>query len=235
MKAGSHYEMVSKILSWNINGVKEKFDNEELTKWFKTFDILIITETHFSIRVKSPKHLIFVGRSKTNQSSAGKTIHGVTIYKNVEKEFQLDIVTDELIDGVVVRLKDSNLIIAGTYIPPMNSTYFSDRSFDNLHMLNDCFHDRQLVILGDPNARISTPKSSKKNNVYSTNPDLIMSTSGRRLTNLYENSDLDIVNGLHYKDKVFESGYTCFRGNCKPQNDLAVTNCMDKVADFQIL
>ena len=29
-------------------------------------------------------------------------------------------------------------------------------------MLNDCFHDRQLVVLGDPNARISTPKSSKK-------------------------------------------------------------------------
>ena len=44
-----------------------------------------------------------------------------------------------------------------------------------------------------------------------------------------------IVNDLHYKNRVFDSKYTCYRGEFRSQNDVAITNCIDNVEEFNIL
>ena len=164
-----------------MNGVKEKFSNEYTLKFLQKFDILVITETHFNIRVKCPAGFTLVGRSPKIQSSAGKGIHGVAVFKNINKNFILDIITTEFIDSVVFRVRDSELILAAMYIPPSNSQYFSDKYFNNFRMLCDFFSNKQLVILGDLNARTSTPLLTNNNEYYATNPDTIVNANGRRV------------------------------------------------------
>ena len=148
--------MVLNVLTWNINGVKEKFSNEHVILLLQKFDIVVI-ETQFNIRVKCANGFSLVGRSHKIQSSASKGIHSVAVFKNNNGDFQLDIVTTELIDSVVFRLRNSDLIFAAMYIPPSNSQYFSVNYFNNLRMLYDFFHNKPLVIIGDLNSGTSTP------------------------------------------------------------------------------
>ena len=148
----------------NINGVKEKFSNEHILSFLKKFDILVIIETQFNIRVKCPTGFSLVGRSSKIHSIAEKGLYGVAVFKNNNEDFQLDIVTVELIDSVIFRVRDSDLILAAMYIPPPNSQYFSVSYFNNLRMLGDFFRNKQLIILGDLNACFSTPLN--RNRVY---------------------------------------------------------------------
>ena len=47
-----------KICSWNINGVKNKFTNDDVHKFLAEYDVLCISESHFDIRSKCPKILL---------------------------------------------------------------------------------------------------------------------------------------------------------------------------------
>ena len=60
------------------------------------------------------------------------------------------------------------------YIPPSNSQYFSNNYFNNLRMLYDFFHNKQLVILGDLNSRTSTPLFASRHEWYTENPDTVI-------------------------------------------------------------
>ena len=117
--------MVLNILSWNINGVKEKVSNEHILSFLKEMDVLVIIERQFNIRVKCPTGFSLVGRSSKIHSIAGNGIHGVAVFKNNNGDFQLDTVTVELIDSVIFRVRDSDVILTAMYIPPSNSHYFS--------------------------------------------------------------------------------------------------------------
>ena len=67
--AGSYDHRSSfNIISWNINGVKEKFNIDQVTSLFENIDIVIIGETHFGIRTKCPIGFEIVGRSTVVES-----------------------------------------------------------------------------------------------------------------------------------------------------------------------
>ena len=56
--------MQIKILSWNINGVKNKLQNDDVKDLINQYDILILSETHFSQRIKCPDDFTFICRSE---------------------------------------------------------------------------------------------------------------------------------------------------------------------------
>ena len=64
---------------WNINGVKDKFSLDDTNNIFKRFDIIIIAETHFKIRVRCPVKFHLIGKSKCVESR--KARGGVAVYK----------------------------------------------------------------------------------------------------------------------------------------------------------
>ena len=103
------------ILSWNINGVKQKFANTEVVDVFRDHDILIVTESHFDIRVTCPDGFMLCGRSKVVE--AKKPRGGVAVYRNIRSGIDIDILNDAFRDTVVFRIRDTKLVIAAMYIP----------------------------------------------------------------------------------------------------------------------
>ena len=122
-----------KILTWNLNGVKAKFLNENIQKIFSTFDIVIINETHFGVRARCPDGFLLVGGSSKLNSKVHRG--GVAIYKNLSCNFPLELVYDGLKDCVICGVPNSDFILAGIYIPPYNSIYFDDMYFTNLDII----------------------------------------------------------------------------------------------------
>ena len=101
----------------------------------------MINETHFNIRSKCPLGFYLVGRSNKINSIAGKGIHGVAVFKNDTRNFQLDVVTTDVTDSVLFRVRDSDMIFAAMYIPPSNSQYYSVDYLHNLRLITNFFHD----------------------------------------------------------------------------------------------
>ena len=82
------------VLVWNINGVKEKFENDTVKNLFHVYDILIIMETHFMKRHKCPENFKLVSRSTPLSFSYGRG--GVAVYT---KKY-LEIITKQKIKHV---------------------------------------------------------------------------------------------------------------------------------------
>lgn len=201
-----------------MNGVKTKFLNNDVKNLFKNFDILIITETHYGIRSRCPEDFLFVCRSKEIKSK--KPRGGVAFYINKKCNFSLETLCDSLRECTVVQVKDSNLIIAGIYIPPSNSPYFDKCSFSNLELIYEKYKSSHLIIAGDMNTRIGTPIYDNEMIDHTKNPDEVINENGRKLLNwIRSTQSMIILNGLVYNSKNFESKFTYFRGKVCSQND----------------
>ena len=70
-----------------MNGVKEKFKTEEVSKLMDKMDLIIIMETHFGIRTRCPEGFEIICRSKEVESK--RPGGGVALYK--KKTFTMQI------------------------------------------------------------------------------------------------------------------------------------------------
>ena len=105
----------------------------------------------------------------------------------------------------------------------------------NLEIIYKNFKSYQLIFTGDLNCRIGTP-SYNMNLKYSSNPDPSKNTNGLRLLRwLTDRNAIYIVNGLNWKDKMFESKFSFYRGNLCSRNDLVLTNNPNLISSFKIL
>ena len=54
------------ILFWNINGVANKFKTNDVIGIFNKghYDVIVMIETHFNIRIRCPPQYNFVAKSK---------------------------------------------------------------------------------------------------------------------------------------------------------------------------
>ena len=67
------------MCSWNINGVHNKFKTPDVKKIFQSYDIIIISETHFGVRLRCPEDFICIDRSEpiaSKQPRGGVAVHG---------------------------------------------------------------------------------------------------------------------------------------------------------------
>ena len=62
-------------------------------------------------------------------------------------------------------------MFAAVYIPPSNSNYFDDISFDNLETIYQKFKYNRLFIMGDLNSRVGTLQTNNTIYKYADNPD----------------------------------------------------------------
>ena len=145
----------------------------------KTFDIVVLNETHFNERVKCPDGFIFEGRSTKVDSKVPRG--GTAIYKNKQSPLCIEIVCNTLRDCVIAEVKNSGIVIVAQYIPPSNSVYYDDIYFENMDLIYKKFSRKRLLVLGDLNARIGDVTYIDQLIKHTKNPDSIINSNGRNL------------------------------------------------------
>ena len=153
-------------------------------------DIIVLTETHFKIRHKSPQKYLLVAKSKTEYKS--KARGGVAVYVKDNSSFNVDIVSTDFNDLIVFNIRGSNCTIAAIYLPPIESKYYSSDCFNALDLVCHTFlNSTQFYVLGDFNSRIGTPVSSQ----YQPNPDIVVNSHGKSLLDIIQKHNLKLING----------------------------------------
>ena len=201
--------------------------------FLKTFDIVIINETHFNVRIKCPEGFIFEGRSEKIESKTPRG--GVAIYRNIKCSINIDIICGTLRDCVVFEVRNSNLVIAAQYIPPSNSIYFNDIYMENLSLLYNKYKTKNFLLLGDLNARIGDILYKDPTIKHNINPDNVINSNGRQLRKwVDENDDMILINGLQ-RGGNFDSKFTFYRGTARSQNDLVFSNELRSISSMKIM
>ena len=149
-----------KILSWNTNGLKNKLECPDTCTYFKSFDILCLSETwlrnHEEVNL-SGYNYYHVIRPRTN--NARRNSGGISIfYKNhLHIEVLKDFVTDTHIWCTLPIKTDEHILLCTVYIPPENSDYANSCVFNQLEedmvALETIFPSCKFLITGDFNAR----------------------------------------------------------------------------------
>ena len=167
------------ICFWNLNGVKNKFMTTTTDDVFQKSDILIITETHFNKRTKSPKDFVLLENSPPTVSKRPRG--GVAIYKRIHCSLQFNTLLT-LPDCIVCEIIDTNIIIVAIYIPPSTSPFFEADCFDNLKsMLKYFVQHKKVYVLGDLNSRYGNLNCNNEQRRYKPNPDSTINTNGQKL------------------------------------------------------
>ena len=128
----------------NINGIKNQFANKILQIFSKNFKSLFLSKLNSEYTQNALLTLTWSGGCVTFHR---RFLGGVAIYKNLSCTFDMDVIYDGFKDCVVSRIWHSNVIIVGLYIPPINSSYFTEEYFANLELLH-------MIITGDLNCRV---------------------------------------------------------------------------------
>ena len=138
-------------------------------------------------------------------------------------------------DCIVCEVKNTNIILIATYIPPQNSIYYSDHSYDNLKLLLEYYSpSRSVYIMGDLNSRCGDLDCP--NIQYAVNPDNFINQNGRKLRSLLaEFPNILLLNGLVHQNRRFDSEFSFFRGDTASQIDVCLTNNISCTDEFRIL
>ena len=225
------------MLHWNINGVKNKFSSEFVKKLIADVDILVISETHFNIRIKCPEKFYLIGKSKPKQKE--KARGGIAMYRSFTCNVRLEMIDIGFDDCVIAEVCDSNVIIAAMYIPPNNSKYYDKEYFINLQSFLETYSGyRDVIIIGDLNARApdTSDTLNHPNHTYRPNPDTGANQNGKLLKNIISKYDnVFLVNGLNINGKQFCNKMTFYRGRQASRNDLCFSNNTQLITNFDIL
>ena len=175
----------------------------------KKIDIVLINETHFNERIKCPDGFVFEGRSVKVESKTPRG--GVAMFRNKQCSMNIEIICNSMRDCLVFEVKNSNMIVAEQYIPPSNSIYFDGIYMENLKLLYDKFKIKNLLLIGDLNARVGDVSYSDTTIRHCKNPDDVVNSNGRQLLKWMEGrEDMFLLNGLRYENKQFDSNYIPF-------------------------
>ena len=217
---------------WNINGAGNKLDRDNVIELFGNIDadIIILTETHFKIRHKSPQKYFLVAKSKTEYKNKGRG--GVAIYAKEHSVFNIDILSTDFNDLIVCNIRGSDVVLAAVYLPPIESKYYSHDYFDTLDLMCHTFSNRELYVLGDFNSRIGTPVSPSIQ--YQSNPDPEINTHGKSLLSIINKHNLTVINGCISNRTICDTAYTYYKENRRSQIDLALCTEIDHVQSFKI-
>ena len=227
--------MSCNILSWNIHGIKRKFQADEVKTLFASYDILVITETHLNILSKCPKDFMLLARSKPIQSATPRG--GVAIYKNISSEFDVVVISQhDFNDCIVFKITPIEVICVAMYIPPSNTKFFTTEYMENVQLLLSNFKTTPTCLIGDLNTRFGQPPQLNEDISYKTNPDQDLNSNGRTLKRiLKEEKSFHLLNGLQYGQLDCDTDLTYFQGKLSSQNDISLVNYVDMISQFKIL
>ena len=239
-----------KILSFNVENLTPKLDDQEFLSLMEGFDLCLFTETWLTsdekIGLPSFWDFHFVRAKKTK---CGRNSGGISAF--VKKKFRpgVKVVSMEegflwlKIDRVIFGLSN-HLYICVAYIPPQSSKCISSARVDYFQVLSDGIanfsNDGDVILTGDFNSRVGNspyivnkafenldkylpPGSSTVSSSSRLTCDNVQNTYGRRLNRICESFNLNVANGRTTGDIL--GNFTCFTSRGPSVVDLVIGDC----------
>lgn len=157
-----------KIITWNINGIKNKLDNENVRRLLLDKNIICLNEIKTGVRFCFPGFSVFTSGG-TNKHRGGCAV----------------LITDRLKDKILfVNNNEEDFIyfslkcfpgvyFVSAYVPPYEPPYFTPSHIARINALLRENSDVKFVLLGDMNARYAHLRSLfVKNSVLNYLPSL---------------------------------------------------------------
>ena len=161
------------ILSWNINGLRNKLTDFEFIAYLERFDIFSVIETWENVESDDisnlfPNHFsIFCAAKKV--SKFGRAMGGIIVFiKKQYKQFISEINVACTFSIFVTYKKtmfgyDKDLLLAFTYLPPQGSPFYDNKAMNEIALFEDAIlkvlskvSDIHMLFLGDFNCRTGT-------------------------------------------------------------------------------
>ena len=238
MSTGSNEcNVVFKVLFWNINGRWRFLNDENIVRWIEQFNIIYLSETHFT---KGQVFNISNYKAYHNPISDvndGKPRWGVSCFISHEL-LQYVIEVDRSFDNHILVLLKGGHRIFGSYIPPVDSLYYSEEYYHTIPcFLSPVNNDCVFIGGGDMNSRVGNMQAPQGIGAsFRTNPDTFLNSHGRLLKRICKNTNSLVLNNLNFDKKKFDGDFTFEKGGNKSQNDFCCTNIsgLQRVNSFDI-
>ena len=233
---------------WNINGLRNIYQDMLFLENVKQYDILCLQETKLSSELPDSIlnfHCFYVYRPReTNYPVSGgmvilvkpQVIKGITMLENSSSEVQW-----LKLDKNYFSL-EKDIFLCFAYIAPSNSSYCLRHNLDILSIIEKDVNSLSLrgdvMLCGDTNARIGTQNEFIDNdNAYVQVPqyvscdnngkqrkskDSVCNSRGSELLDMYTAANMLILNGRTFGDSF--GNYTCFQYNGNSVVDLCIVS-----------
>ena len=166
------------FISWNIEGLKYKLHDNDLTYFLKSFDIFGLLETWVCDATElrdgfNDYFCMFCPAKK--EKKFGRAMGGIAVYlKNYLKKYITRLVSDCTF-GVFMKIDrmmfgaDKDIILSFIYIPPFGSPFYKTEELSSIDLLEHQFLSLPLnlsefyfILCGDFNARTGTKQDFVK-------------------------------------------------------------------------
>ena len=187
---------------WNIAGVRDKLENDNVRSWFFKHDVIFLSETKTRGTPSMPG-FVPINNSKSNHGGIVAFIK-VRLYPKICK---IDVEHEGVVAFELSCVPGVRLV--GIYNEPTDSLYFRPTTLACIS--SHVSSGKQCIIVGDLNARLGTHIQ----NIVKDNPELRYSVvddstneNGRTLIRICQSNQLLPVNNLHTPQNSWPSQLT---------------------------
>ena len=114
------------VISWNINGITNKLENDDMLKWLINYDVIFLNEIKTDVMFNLPGYKTYLSCNSNRRGGTALLL----------KNYLINCVgnIDTTLDGQIwLELSIlQNITLVGCYIPPSDSPYFDGRIFANM-------------------------------------------------------------------------------------------------------
>lgn len=184
-----------RLATWNIQGLRTKQSEvfHELNKM--NIDICVLTETK-----KKGKGNENIGEyihfySGVRKDARAKRGVSIAVHKDMKRSIKSWEEIDEQIMTIEIVKDSRHIVIIGVYAPSEDALpLIKDQFYDKLiQVVSNIKKDKEIVILGDLNARTGTENNSTIVGKYG---EPVINNNGMRLRDMCEATSMKIMNGF---------------------------------------
>ena len=222
------------LISWNIQGTKNKLTNPHVYKFLNTFDIICLNEIKTALPISLTGYITYRSTQDQDAHRGGCAI----LLKHFLRD-QVTRVRTPSQDCIWLNLNSlPGITIIACYIPPSDSHYHSFSALAEMQEEIRRFPDQQFIIIGDMNARFGESRSNfllgktlPQGTHYEPSPDPIsnLNSNARHATSAL--APLILLNNLSLPEKTFHSALT-FRKRLQWISELDVCFTTEKTLQF---
>jgi exonuclease III len=212
--------------------VRSKIENDDILQLLTTFDVIWLSELKTDSDVHIPGFKTY--RNKERYSNHG----GIGLFIKYSLADDVENVQFCGDDAVLVTFKTiPDVVFSGWYVAPSDSRYATNDVFAS--MSAKLSEDRNVVMLGDFNAKIKDRNAVLDHPAYAYNNDNHPHNNyGDILECITRDNKLVLLNGLKYDNKLFDDSLTYrMRNEWKSRLDLMICSqsLLESIDHFKIL
>ena len=188
---------------WNIRGVKNKLENDDLLTKFLKYDVLWVAEIKSSINAHIPGFICY--RNTERYTNHG----GICVYlKNALEKYISSVHFDGDNTIWVCFVFQPDIMFGASYIPPEDSSYFRPQMFGRLQSVLKT-EGKSFILFGNFNSKIDSLKDLTEDRLYFRYPDQFPqnhNNHGAKLKSICADNNMLVVNNLVTPGKHFDNG-----------------------------